>query len=167
MWFLLACAPPPEPVTAPEVHSWKEEGQLVIDGLEQVKQLYRDDQRDAARVLAERVYSERYEPRLEPALVRIKGERERLQLEYAFGQLVVMIDTRNKHTLEHLGTLESKVTQVALDAQHAFPTPGETVVPATTEENSLKPLVPDVRPNWERGIEAKPVMGAKTEKDAK
>jgi len=170
MWFaflsLLACegsipALPraaPEPVSAPETHSWKEEGQLVVDGLEQVKKLYREEQRDAARVLAERVYSERFEPRLEPALARMKGESERARVEYSFGQLLLALEGRGKKAIDLIATLQATATAIAADAQRAIPAPGEATAPVVTAKpEDLKPIVPDVKPNWEKGIEAKPV----------
>ena len=170
MWYalvsLLACegsvpALPraaPEPVAAPETHSWKEEGQLVVDGLEQVKKLYRDEQRDAARVLAERVYSERFEPRLEPALAQMKGDAERARVEYGFGQLLLALEGRGKKPVELIATLQATATSIAADAQRAIPASGEAAAPVVTAKpEDLKPIVPDVKPNWEKGIEAKPV----------
>jgi hypothetical protein len=72
--LLLACSsPPPPPVLAPETHSWKDEAQLVIDGLDEVERLWKAGNKDAAKVLAERVYTDRWEPRLEQAARRIEG----------------------------------------------------------------------------------------------
>lgn len=175
MWFLLACtapspvvAPDPAsaPVTAPETHSWKEEGQLVVEGLEQVKRLHRQAQDEAARVYAQRVYTERFEPRLEPALAKLRGEPERVRLEYAFGQLFAYVGAHSNKTVEHIGRLEQSVLALAGDAQRAFPpqgTPAAAVAPA--DESALRPIVPPAVPNWEKGMEPKPVMKAKEAPD--
>ena len=47
--LLVACSKPPEVPLAPEVHGWKEEGDLVVSGLGEVKALWKQGQREAAR----------------------------------------------------------------------------------------------------------------------
>ncbi len=163
MWWLLACADEPAPVVVPEVHGWKEEGELVVDGLEEVERLWRAGQKEAARTLAERVYTERFEPRLEPALVRGKGELEAMRLEHAFGLLFVELEGRGQGALARIAKLEEDVRAVANDAALTFPTPpgvGAPAIPKAAEGST--PIVPDVRPAWERpaGAAAAPAAPA-------
>jgi hypothetical protein len=150
MWWLLACADEPAPVVVPEVHGWKEEGELVVDGLEEVERLWRAGQKEAARTLAERVYTERFEPRLEPALVRAKGDLEAMRMEHAFGMLFVELEGRGQGALARIATLEEDVRGVANAAAAEFPTApgvGAPAVPQAAEGST--PIVPDVRPAWD------------------
>src|SRR4051812_23546769 len=93
--LLLACAEPPPPSLAPETHSWKEEGQLVVDGLGDVERLWKAGNKDAAKVLAERVYTERWEPRLEPAARQMDAAGV-IETEYAFSLLLLELEGQGR-----------------------------------------------------------------------
>lgn len=151
LWWLLACAEKPAPVAVPEAHGWKEEGELVVDGLEEVEQLWRAGQREAARTLAERVYTERFEPRLEPALVRARGPLEAARVEHAFGLLFLELEGRGQNAVSQISKLEEDVRGIATEAARSFPVAdgtGAAMVPAASEGST--PIVPAVKPAWER-----------------
>ena len=57
---------------APHASSWQQEAELVVEGLESVEALWNEEQRAAAGTLAERVYTERFEPRIEVAPIMPK-----------------------------------------------------------------------------------------------
>lgn len=150
MWMLLACAEPPPPVNAPEVHGWEEEARLVADGLGEVERLAKDGQKEAARTKAENVYRDRWEPRLEPALLQMKGPDATVRMEYAFGQLLVEVEGSGARLTERVDLLEKDVYAVAADAARAFPPPGQAGAPvAPAPAEGSKPIVPEARPNWD------------------
>ncbi len=145
---LAGCADPPPPVAPPETHSWKHEGELVVAGLEDVKRMWRAGQREAARTLAERVYTERWEPRLEPALRTAKGDVEAARAEYSFGLLLAELEGNGARALERIAQLEELARAVATEAAREWPTTDGTAPPPPAADGS-KPVVPDVRPAWE------------------
>ncbi len=175
MWWLLACAVSQEPETAPAVESWEAEGQLVVDGLERVESFLLQGQRESAYRLAERVYTDRWEPRLERATTLLDGPDAALQMEYAFGQLLWELSRTigpNRRipppavALDRIAKLEADVKEVAKRAQAAYPPPGKPAeAPAAPPEASV--VVPDATPAWEQGAAAiAPVAGAKTEAES-
>lgn len=146
---LLACQDPPPPVTAPTAHSWKDEAELVVDGLEEVKALWDQGQKSAAKTLAERVYTERFEPRIEPALREMEGPKETAQVEYGFAQLQLALDGKDRAALEErISTLERRTRAIGEAAERAFPPPGQAAAPPPPPKD-IKPIVPDVPPAWE------------------
>jgi hypothetical protein len=154
MWILFACSEPPPPVTAPETHSWKDEGGLVIEGLEEVERLWKAGNKDAARTLAERVYTERWEPRLEPAAAQLGGAIETAKMEYQFGLLCADLEgtaaNNGAKVPERIKTLEDQTRKVADDVARAIPDAAGAPPPPKALEGS-KPLVPDVKPAWDNG----------------
>lgn len=149
--LLLACSEPPVPM-APEAHSWQDEAKLVVDGLEEVEDLWSQDQRTAARTLAERVYTDRWEPRLEPAEREIEGPVLTAASEYAWGQLLVELDRRagKDKVVERIAALEDKTRSLAEAAARKFPSPPDVDAPPPMPESTgSKPIVPSVRPRWE------------------
>lgn len=150
--LLFACAEPPPPI-APETHSWQDEARLVADGLNEVEALWEQDQRRAARVLAERVYSERWEPRLERAERELEGPARATQTEYAWGQLLVALEGRGKleAVKEKTAVLEDRARVVAEAAARSYPPPPEVNAPPPLPALApgSKPVVPSVRPAWE------------------
>ena len=154
-FVLLACSEPPETTLAPETHTWKQEGELVVDGLEEVERLWKAGNQDAARVLAERVYTERWEPRLEVAAQRMDGTSPEwgpvVQIEYDFSLLLVELDGNGRELEHKVHDLEEKVRAVADAAARTFPPPESAGLPAPPAKASddSKPIVPDVRPAWE------------------
>lgn len=151
MWLLLACTEDAPPQLAPDTHGWKEEGDLVVAGLTEVRHLWREGHKDAARVYAERVYTERWEPRLEPALQQMEGPLRTLEIEYRFGQLIWSLErtTPLKQIEADVQKLEQDVRTVADAAGRAFPPPGTAPQPPAST-NTTRPIVPDVPPAWER-----------------
>lgn len=153
---LCACAPsaPPAAPVTPEALSWAEEAELVSAGLREVVQLVDQGNRAAARVLAERVYTERWEPRLEPAMRRMEATDEVARLEYDFGRLLVELEgsgARNK-VEERTRDLDTRVRKVADAAARAFPSPADLAAPPPPEPSAgSKPVVPEVKPKWEEG----------------
>ena len=154
--LLLACADPPEATLAPETHTWQAEGELVVDGLEEVERLWKAGNKDAARVLAERVYTERWEPRLEEAARRMEGAPGNelgpvVEMEYAFSQLLVELDGNGRDLERKVHDLEEKTRAVAEAASRTFPPPASAglPVPPPKASDGSKPIVPDVRPAWE------------------
>ncbi len=147
---LAACqtsAPPP--VDAPMAHSWKDEAELVVDGLEEVKSLWDQHQKSAAKTLAERVYTERFEPRIESALREMEGPIETAKVEYAFGQLQLVLDGKDRGVIEEqISDLERRTRAVGEAAERAFPPPGQAAAPPPPPKD-VKPIVPDVPPAWE------------------
>ena len=173
MWWLLACASETPTVRPPDTHAWEAEGAVVVDGLEQVERLIKQGQVAEARVLAERVYTQRWEPRLEPALAAMDGPMAATRMEYVFAQLAADIDPksarRTQRAVDRIGPLEQEVRTLAGRAANAFPatrTPGAPPVPVAPEPAAV--IVPSARPAWESGNAVKPVEGAPTEaeKDA-
>ncbi len=120
-----------------------------MSGLEEVQGLWESGQRPAAKTLAERVYTDRFEPRLEPAMREMQGANEAVKLEYAFGQLVVVLDGKDRTKVEaRIDDLERQVRGVAEAAARAFPPPGEAAAPPAPPKE-VRAIVPDVPPNWE------------------
>lgn len=159
MWWLLACAEKEAVVVAPEVHGWEDEARLVAEGLHEVERLAKDGQGDAARVKAENVYHDRWEPRLEPAALKLRGPVEVARIEYQFGQLLVEVEKGGPRLGERVDLLDKEVRAVAAEAGRAFPPAGQPVAPApTTPAENSKPVVPEARPNWE----ADPAKAAQT-----
>lgn len=152
MLLLLACATPAPVVQAPASTTWAQEGQLVVDGLERAEQLWNEGQKQAAAKTVERVYSDRWEVRLEPAMRQASSQAEVVKLEYAFGQLVVEMQGGSRENVgSRIDDLERRVRAAADEAARSFPPPG-TEKPADKAEVAagVKPIVPDVRPNWEK-----------------
>ena len=146
---LLACSEPPPPVTAPEAHSWKDEAELVVRGLDEVQALWEAGQRPAAKTLADRVHTERFEPRMEPALREIEGPRAAAQVEYNFGQLVLVLDSKDRARVEErVDALALRMRGIAEAADRAFPPPGQAAAPPAPPTD-VRPVVPDVPPAWE------------------
>jgi hypothetical protein len=154
--LLLACAEPPAPVLAPDAQSWKEEAELVVEGLEAVEALWNEGQKSAAGTMAERVYTERFEPRIEPALREMEGPEAAATVEYAFGQLRVVLDGKDRARVEaSINELERRARAIGEAAERAFPPPGEAPKPPPPPKD-VRPLVPDVPPAWELGDGEKP-----------
>ena len=146
---LFACQDPPPAVVAPVTHSWKDEAELVVEGLESVKALWDQDQKPAARTMAERVYTERFEPRIEPALREMEGPGETAKVEYTFGQLQLVLEGKDRAAVEsQLSDLERRTRAVGEAAERAFPPPGQAAAPPPPPKN-VRPMVPDVPPAWE------------------
>lgn len=150
MW-LFACAQPTSAPVGPTATTWAEEGQLVIDGLERAEDLWTSGERDAARIAAERVYTDRWEVRLEPAM-RQMTPSDVILVEYAFGQLLVEMQGGSRENVaSRIDDLERRVRTVAEEAAKAFPPPGSTVnAPEGPASAGIRPVTPDVKPNWER-----------------
>ncbi len=173
MWWLLACTNETPTVRPPDTHAWEAEGAVVVEGLEQVERLLKQGQVAEARVLAERVYTQRWEPRLEPALAAMDGPMGATRMEYAFGQLAADIDPksarRTQRAVDRIGPLEQEVRTIAGRAAKAFPPTGAPgAPPVRSEPEPAAVIVPQARPAWESGATLKPVEGAPTEaeKDA-
>ncbi|MSQ03286.1 MAG: hypothetical protein EXR71_15575 [Myxococcales bacterium] len=146
---LLACAEPPPAVTAPDAHSWNDEADLVVRGLDEVQSLWESGQRPAAKTLADRVYTERFEPRMERALRGIEGPQAAAQVEYAFGQLILVLDGKDRARVEErVDTLALRIRSIAEAADRAFPPPGQAAAPPAPPAD-VRPVVPDVPPAWE------------------
>lgn len=158
MWLLiwLACGAEPVPVVAPATHSWQEEGELVTSGLQEVYGLWQQKQPEAARLLAERVYTDRWEPELERACREMNGEKKTTEIEYSFGMLLNDLKGNpSKDRLEkRIQDLSDQVRKVASDAHFRFPPVGErpSAPPPEAGEGS-RPLVPAAVPNWERDVQ--------------
>jgi len=152
-WMLwLGCESEPAPVAAPEAHSWADEAELVVKGLDEVEALHAQGQKSAARTMSARVYTDRYEPRLEPALRKAEGEGAVLELEYQFGQLTLALEGNDTQGVEaRVAALQRRVRAVADAAKAAVPPPGSTPVMEATPRREARPEVPDVPPNWEAG----------------
>lgn len=155
MWFLLwlACEQAVAPVAAPATHSWQEEGELVTQGLQEVYSLWQQKQPEAARMLAERVYTERWEPELERASREMYGAEKTTELEYSFGLLLYDLKGNPpKNRLEkRIQDISEQVRKVASDAHFRFPPVGERPIePPPTAGEGSQPIVPMVSPNWER-----------------
>lgn len=150
--LLLACQKEAPAPVVPETHAWKDEAELVSSGLQEVLGLVNAGSRPAARVLAERVYTERWQPRLEPALREMESPEATAQVEYAFGQLLVDLDgTAPPNKLqERVRALDNRVRAVAEAAARSFPSPADLAAPPPAEPTAgSKPVVPDVKPRWE------------------
>jgi len=155
MWWWFACAVDPPVVTAPDVHSWRDEGALVVDGLETTRRLLAQGQKDAARTFAERVYTERWEPKLEGAERAMGGEAAAIATEYAFGQLLADLEAGvpRDRVEPRILALEEHARTVADAAGRAYPSPGMAPAAASTPPTGepVRPIVPDVKPAWEEG----------------
>ena len=148
MWLMFACSEPEPVVVAPETHSWKVEGALVIEGLDEVERLWKAGNKDAARTLAERVYTERWEPRLERATATVPGGLDTTRMEYQFGLLFADLEGNGSNVSERIDALQEMTRKVAVDAAHTYPDAAGAPPPPAAMEGS-KPIVPDVRPAWE------------------
>lgn len=147
----LGCAEPPVAVVAPEAHTWPDEAELVVKGLEDVERMWESGQKSAAATLAERVYAERFEPRLEPALREMEGPTEAAAVEYGFGQLLVALAGKDRAKIAlRVDTLQRRTRAIAESAARAFPPPGQAPE-APPPPKDVRPLVPDVPANWEQG----------------
>lgn len=167
--LLSACSPEVEGTLAPETHTWKQEGELVVEGLEEVERLWKAGNRDAARVLAERVYTERWEPRLEEAARRMGGTGpvvdlepagemgqaaemgQVIEMEYAFSLLLVELEGNGRDLESKVHDLEERTRMVAEAAGRSFPAPASAGLPAPppAAADGSRPIVPDVKPAWE------------------
>ena len=154
MWLLwLACKSEPVPIVAPATHSWDEEGDLVAQGLLQVQELWEQKQPEAARTLAERVYTDRWEPELERACREMNGPVKTMEIEYQFGLLLSDLKGNpNRDKLDQrIHGIEDMVRKVATDARFKYPPIGENLGAAPPKDApSSRPIVPDQIPNWER-----------------
>lgn len=154
MLFLwLACQSEPIPITAPATHSWDEEGDLVVQGLHQVQELWEQKQPDAARTLAERVYTERWEPELERACREMNGPEKTLAIEYQFGLLLADLKgnpSRDKLD-QRVRAVQELVRKVAADARARYLPSGQQAGPLPAGEPPVShPIIPNEIPNWER-----------------
>jgi hypothetical protein len=148
----LACQSPPPPITAPDTHSWDEEGELVIQGLHQVEVLWDQKQPEAARMMAERVYTERWEPQLEPACREMDGPEKAMAVEYDFGLLLNDLKgnpSRDKVD-QRIQTITQAVRKVATNAHLRYPPIGEHPTAPNADAAPSRPIVPQQIPNWER-----------------
>lgn len=155
--LLGACEKQAEVPIAPELHGWTEESGLVVSGLAEVASLWKQNQREAARKLAEQVYTDRYEPRLERAAMQIDADEAR-HTEYAFGLLLVELETRagRDHVDERIRTIDERVEALAVVAAQRFPPPGQVGAPvAEAPAGGSRPIVPPVAPAWDDPPEAK------------
>ena len=147
----LGCAEAPTTVVAPESHTWSGEAELVVSGLEDVEAMWESGQKVAAKTLAERVYTDRFEPRLEPALREMEGPTETAAVEYGFAQLLVALDGKDRAKVAlRVETLERRARAIGEAAARAFPPPGQAVAAPPPRKDS-RPIVPDVPANWELG----------------
>ena len=151
----LACHGAPTPITAPPTHSWDEEGELVIQGLHQVQELWEQKQPEAARTLAERVYTERWEPELERASREMNGPEKTIVIEYQFGLLLSDLrgnPSRDK-VEQRVHAIQDMVRKVASDAHFRYPPIGEQPgAPPVIGAVTSHPIIPDQIPNWERDV---------------
>ncbi|MBM4392772.1 MAG: hypothetical protein FJ090_16735 [Deltaproteobacteria bacterium] len=148
----IGCAEEPAPPAAPASHTWADEAELVVKGLDEVEALHAQGQKSAARTMSARVYTDRYEPRLEPALRKAEGEGAVLELEYEFGQLTLALDSNDPKVVEaRVAALQRRVRAVADAAKAAVPPPGSTPAAEAAPRREARPEVPDVPPNWEAG----------------
>ncbi len=150
--WLAACQKEPQEPVVPTTHSWKEEAELVSAGLRDVMVLVNQGSRPAARVLAERVYTERWQPRLEPALRELESPEATATVEYQFGLL--LLDLQGRATVNKLQgritALDQRVHEIADAAARRYPTPADRAAPPPPEPTSgSQPIVPDVKPKWE------------------
>ncbi len=151
MWWMFACTPPVEPAPT-EVLSWKEESALVVAGLDEVRSLWTADQREAARVLAERVYTERWEPQLEVAVRKMEGPERALVLEYRFGTLMFVLkgNPTPAALAQHIAELQQIVREEGDKAARAFPPPGvAAAAPVDPDAPPSRPVEPKLLPAWE------------------
>lgn len=154
MWWLaawLACAEEPVVVAPPDTHTWADEAQLVVAGLHDVETLWEAGQKSAAKTLAERVYTDRFEPRLEPALREMEGAKSAAIMELSFGHLQLALGGKDRGKVaDRVESIERRVRVVAEAAARAFPPPGQPALPPPPPKD-VRPLVPDVPANWELG----------------
>ncbi len=151
VWWV-GCTEEPVPVAAPEAHTWADEAELVVKGLDEVESLYAQGQKSAARTMSARVYTDRYEPRLEPALRKAEGDRVVLELEYEFGLVTLALEGNDpKLVEERVAALQRRVRAVGDAAKAAVPPPGTTPLTEVAPRREARPEVPDVPPNWEAG----------------
>ena len=153
----LACAPDPAAPTAERSRSWNEEGELVVQGLREAQRLWEQRQPDAARLMAERTYTERWEPELERVCMEMHGPERTLAVEYSFGRL--LNDLRGTPSREKLGQrvrgIEEEVRKIAADAHFRYPPIGQSPQEAA-EPTVSRPLIPADKPNWERDADPDP-----------
>lgn len=128
----------------------------MVSGMTDAERLWNAGQRGAARTAAERVYTERWEPRLEGALRQTKGPLATDAVEYAFGQVLVEMEGNSREKVTaRVDAVNARVREVAIDAAAAFPPPGSAAIaPVAKPREGVKVLIPDVPPNWEKGEEA-------------
>lgn len=149
MLALLACAPEAPPPSPPPSLSWADEARLLDEGLAEVKALHKSGQRDAARALAERVYTDRWEPDLEPAARLTLDGTEVVAIEYGFGLLQVELSASAPAPVEaRVRSLGEAVRKAADEAARKFPTPGQ-LPPPPPGAPEAHPIIPVVPPNWE------------------
>ncbi len=155
---LLACSEPQQATLAPETHTWKDEGELVVEGLEEVERLWKAGNKDASRVLAERVYTERWEPRLEEAARRMDGTAGStlppvVEIEFAYSLLLVELEGNGRDLERKVHDLEETTRAVADAAARSFPPPESAGLPAppAAASDGSHPIVPDLKPAWEQG----------------
>jgi hypothetical protein len=152
--LLAACQEEVAAPVAPEAHAWKDEAELVSEGLREVVSLAEGGSRPAARVMAERVYTERFEPKLEPALRQIEGPVAAAEVEYTFGLLMLDLEgaAPPNRIEDRVRTLDTRVRAIAESAARSFPSPSDLAAPPPPRpEEGSKPVVPDVKPKWEAG----------------
>jgi hypothetical protein len=149
IFLLLACAEPEPAVLAPHAQSWPQEAELVVDGLHAVEALWNEGQRAPAGILAERVYTERFEPRMEPAIRKMEGPDAVVEIEYAFGLLRLALDGKDSAKVESsVDSLARTVRAAGEAAERAFPPPGVAPV-IEAPRPDVRPIVPEVPPAWE------------------
>lgn len=152
VFIFLSCAEPEQASLAPDTHTWKDEGELVVSGLEEVERLWTAGNKDAARVLAERVYTERWEPRLEQAAKKMDG-KPAIEMEYAFAVLMVELEGNGRNLEGQVRAIQDATREIASAATDTFPPPASSGLPAPPPKahEGSHPIVPDVEPNWEKG----------------
>ena len=156
--FLLACEPEAPPITAPQSHSWTEEAELVIAGLDEVERLAQQRQWEAARRLAEDVYHERWDPELERAAREMEGPVATGEIEYLFGLLMHDLQkTPSRDALKvRIRAINERVRKVADAAQYRFPPIGEKPSTPPPVSDGSHPIEPKVTPAWETLSPPKP-----------
>ncbi len=136
-------------MSAPDAQSWREEAELVVEGLESAEALWNEGQRSAAATLSERVYTDRFEPRIEPALREMEGPEAAALVEYSFGQLRVVLEGVDRTKVEaRIDEIERRTRAVGEAAERAFPPPGQAPV-APAPRADVRPIVPSVPPAWD------------------
>jgi hypothetical protein len=98
------------------------------------------------------VYSERFQPHLEPAVREMDGPAHCAELEFEFGRLLVALEGRDgARVTAGIEGLEQRLRTVGDAAARAFPPPGIGPVESPKPGEQVRPTVPDVPPNWENG----------------
>jgi hypothetical protein len=151
LFWVLGCAPTEQPITAPQAHSWQEEAELVINGLDEVETLFNQKQPEAARLLAEQIYTERWEPELERACRELEGEKATAEIEFLFGMLLNDLNrTPTRDVLKtRIRSINERVRKVAEAAQYRFPPLGEKPSEPPPQAPETHPLEPAISPSWE------------------